>query len=98
MRNIEEEISEVSSDYDTIRVIERPDGFYRENKKTGVESGPFLTVAEAMEDWEFSAGEEGDDETIEALLNAEDELHISDWIDLDTGMPAEEHVPHLADR
>ena len=38
--------------YDRARVIERPDGFYWQDKDSGEEYGPFPTLLEAAEDME----------------------------------------------
>ena len=75
------------------RVIERPDGFYTQNG-SGEERGPFPTLAEAeaeliSEDSEYAASE--------TLQEAESEVGISDWIDPETGGPAEDSVPHIED-
>lgn len=79
-------------------VIERADGFYWEGKK-GEAHGPFPTLAEAEAD--LLAGgagtEEDDPEVPETLQEAESELGISEWIDPDTGAPAEDNVPHIED-
>ncbi|MCO5098783.1 MAG: hypothetical protein R3E40_06195 [Rhodocyclaceae bacterium] len=83
------------SAYDRARVIERPDGFYWQDKDSGGEYGPFPTLIEAAEDMEYS--DESDFEPGETLAEAEDELGISDWIDPDTGAPAEEGAPHIED-
>ena len=74
------------------RVIERPDGFYW---KDGAEQyGPFPTRAEAEAD--MQAGE-ADLAPGETLQEAESELGINDWIDPDTGGPAEDSVPRIED-
>lgn len=77
------------------RVIERPDGFYWEKSKS--ESyGPFATLVEA--EAEMLAGGEADAaEAGDTLQEAESELGISEWIDPDTGGPAEDNVPRLED-
>ncbi|MBI4755210.1 MAG: hypothetical protein HY778_07290 [Betaproteobacteria bacterium] len=89
-------IPETPADFDDRRVIERPDGFYWQNRRTGEEYGPFATLAEAQADMEYSA-----DADLEAgpadLDQAEDEIGIADWIDPDTGLPAEESIPRLDD-
>ncbi len=88
-------IPETPPDFDKTRLIERPDGFYWQYRGTAEEFGPFATLIEAVEDMKDgveAAGEEG-----EGLLEAEDELGISDWIDPDTGQPAEDGVPHIED-
>ena len=78
------------------RVIERPDGFYWESK-SGTSHGPFTTLAEAEADMlsgGTAAAEEADGE---GLHEAESELGINEWIDPDTGGPAEDNVPRLED-
>ena len=83
------------------RVLERPDGFYWESKATKTPRGPFETRAEAEAD--LLAGGAGPEDAEPAdleegtLLEAESELGISDWIDPDTGGPAEDNVPHIED-
>jgi hypothetical protein len=80
------------------RVIERPDGFYWEAKKGGEAHGPFATLAEAEADL-LSGGATAaeEDEVPEALQEAESELGINEWIDPDTGGPAEDSVPRIED-
>lgn len=79
----------------TGRVIERPDGFYWEKAK-GEMRGPYATLAEAEADMlADGAGDElGEGES---LQEAESELGISEWIDPDTGGPAEDHIPRIED-
>jgi hypothetical protein len=77
-------------------VIERPDGFYWQSKDDGKEYGPFATLGEAeagmeaLGDAEFEPGE--------SLEEAESEIGIAEWIDPDTGAPAEESVPRIEDK
>ena len=80
------------------RVIERPDGFYWESKAKGEAYGPFATLAEAEADM-LSGGATAAEETEpgESLHEAESELGISEWIDPDTGGPAEDNVPRIED-
>ncbi|PTR15232.1 MULTISPECIES: hypothetical protein [unclassified Nitrosospira] len=82
-------IPQTSRDYDTTRIIERPDGFYwldeTESEKV---FGPFPTLLEAVQDMEYNA--ESDYEPGETLEQAENEIGISDWIDPETGQPGEE--------
>lgn len=89
-------IPETSSEYDHTRIIERPDGFYWCDEQNSGEYGPFATLVEAVNDMGYSA--ESDYEPVESLLEAEEEIGISDWIDPDTGLPAEESFTHLADQ
>ena len=74
------------------RVYERPGGFYF--KDDGAEYGPFPTRAEA--EAAMRAGDEAM-EPGETLQEAESELGISEWIDPDTGGPAEDGVPRIED-
>ncbi|MFN3751902.1 MAG: hypothetical protein ACK4SR_11085 [Thiobacillus sp.] len=86
------EIPETPADYDHTRIIERPDGFYWMDAETGEEYGPFDSLLEAVQDMEYTADSDyGPGETIE---EAEEEIGISDWIDPETGDPADEsHRP-----
>ncbi len=85
----------VPSENDQAQVIERPDGFYWQDKLTGKESGPFPTLLEAVQDMQ---GQNDDSiEEGESLEDAEEEIGISNWIDPETGEPAEGLTPHLSD-
>jgi len=88
-------IPATTSGFDRTRIIERPDGFYWQDKESGEEYGPFPTLVEAAEDMEYS--DESDFEPGETLAEAESELGLSDWIDPDTGALAEEGRPHIED-
>jgi hypothetical protein len=76
-------------------IIERPDGFYWQSSEGGKESGPFATLAEAEADLQAGGGTEF--EPPETLQEAESELGIAEWIDPDTGGPAEDGVHRLED-
>jgi hypothetical protein len=86
-------IPETSPDFDKTRLIERPNGFYWQSKTGDAESGPFATLREAIQDMQFS----GDSaiEPGETVEEAEAEIQIADWIDPETGVPAEEGIPRL---
>lgn len=88
-------IPETSADYDKARIIERPDGFYWQDKDTLAEFGPFTTLLEAAEDMEYKA--ESDFEPGETLEEAEAEIGMADWIDPETGQPGEEGSLHIED-
>ena len=79
------------------RVIERPDGFYWESKKKGEAYGPFKTLAEAEADMLTGGAAAAEDIEAEGLQEAESELGINEWIDPDTGGPAEDNVPRIED-
>lgn len=75
-------------------VIERPDGFYWQSAEG--ERGPFETLAEAEAD-RLSDGADTEAEPSETLQEAESEVGIADWIDPETGDPAEGSIPHIED-
>lgn len=75
-------------------IIERPDGFYWVAADGRQEFGPFDSLEEARADRD--RGDEGSPEPGETLQEAEHEIGISDWIDPETGAPAEgQSPPHL---
>ncbi len=77
------------------RIVSRPDGYHWVAPDGHNEFGPFATVEEARADM-MAADEEGVSEPAESLQEAEDEIGIADWIDPETGEPAEGHSPpHL---
>jgi hypothetical protein len=81
---------------DRSRIVERPDGFYWRAEDGQSEYGPFPTLLEAVADMQ-APGDESDFEPGESLAEAEEEIGISDWIDPDTGQPAEESIPRTED-
>src|ERR1035437_1938404 len=88
-------IPETPPEYDRARIIERPDGFYWQSKDGGKESGPFPTLLEAVEDMQYSA--DSDYEPGESVEQAESEIGIAEWVDPETGEPAEEQTPRIED-
>ncbi|MDP2827919.1 MAG: hypothetical protein Q8O37_04860 [Sulfuricellaceae bacterium] len=80
--------------HDPSRVIERPDGFYWQNRHDGKTYGPFPSLLDARQDMEYN--DDSDYEPGETLEQAEAEIGIADWIDPDTGLPGEESH-HLND-
>ena len=75
------------------RILERPDGFYWEAE--GELNGPFASLAEAEADMLSGGAPDVDDP--DALQETESELGINEWIDPDTGGPAEDSVPRIED-
>ena len=72
-------IPQTPPDYDRMRVIERPDGFYWQNKLTDELFGPFATLLEAVQDMqEREDTGYGEGETLE---EAEAEIGIAEWTD-----------------
>jgi hypothetical protein len=89
-------IPQTPPDYDSTRIIERPNGFYWQSKTGAGEFGPFATLLEAVEDMQYR--DEAAVEPGETLEEAEAEIGIADWVDPETGEPAEESVPRLPER
>lgn len=73
-------------------LIERPDGFYWQDKPTGKTYGPFPSSTEALLDMQYQ--EDSNYEEGESLQEAEEEIGIAGWIDTDTGELAEDSTPH----
>ena len=69
------------------QIVKRPDGYYWRTVDDMQEIGPFASVEEAEADMLAAGGEAP--EPGETLQEAESELGISEWIDPDTGEPAE---------
>jgi hypothetical protein len=76
-------------------VVERPDGFYWVADGGRNEVGPFASFAAAQAD--MNAAFESDLEPAETLQEAEAEIGIAEWIDPETGLPAEEERPRIED-
>jgi hypothetical protein len=87
------QIPETGPDFDGTRIIERPDGFYWQSVGGGRDYGPFPTMVAAAEDMAFSDV----DEEATSLQEAEEAVGIADWLDADTGAPAEGYAPRLED-
>jgi hypothetical protein len=77
------------------RIVARPDGYYWLTADGRRETGPFATYEEAQ--FDLRADEESDLEPAETLAEAESEIGIADWIDPETGTPAEEERPRIED-
>jgi hypothetical protein len=77
------------------RIIERPDGYHWIAPDGKQEFGPFESRERALADMIDRAEEEAP-EPGETLQEAESEIGIADWIDPETGEPAEGSCPpHL---
>lgn len=77
-------------------ILKRPDGFYWQ-RRSGELVGPFVARTEAEADRLAGGATEDDFEAGESLQEAESEIGVADWIDPDTGVPAEDNVPRLED-
>jgi hypothetical protein len=76
------------------RVIEHPDGFYWLADDERAEVGPFESFEAALTDLLACGGEVAAEERLDEL---ESELGVTDWIDPDTGAPAEDQRTRLED-
>jgi len=76
------------------RIVARPDGIHWLARDGRQEFGPFETVEDALADMQ-AADDESPSVPGETLQEAEDEIGIADWIDPETGEPAEESPPRL---
>lgn len=89
-------IPQTSPDYDRTRIIERPDGFYWQDKQSDKLHGPFATLFDAVLDMQ-DRGDTGYGEG-ESLQEAEAEIGIRGQMDPETGAPEEGFRPHLSDQ
>lgn len=91
-----EDGDESTTEVDMGDIILRPDGYHWQAPGGKQEFGPFETLEAALADME--AVDEETSEPGETLQEAEDEIGIADWIDPDTGEPAEgQSMPRLRD-
>ena len=83
---------ELIMDSRTDEIMARPDGYYWQAPDGKQEFGPFESIEEALADKGYS---DDDEEPVpgETLQEAEDEIGIADWIDPETGQPAEGQSP-----
>jgi hypothetical protein len=80
-------------EFDGVRVIERPDGYYWQSTDGRQERGPFPTRLEAEQD--LAIYDEQTLEVGETLEEAEAEIGIAGWVDPETGELAEEEVSRI---
>lgn len=78
------------------RLIERPDGFYWRWEGAGREYGPFATLLQAKQD--MRVNDDAALEPGETLAQAQADIGIADWIDPETGDPAEEERPRIEEQ
>ena len=87
--------AEAAAADDRIEFIERPNGVYWRAASGAAEYGPFATLAEATADAE--GREDPTFQATDSVAEAEAEVGISEWIDPDTGAPADESTPRIED-
>ena len=81
---------------DLEQIMVRPDGYYWRAPDGRQEFGPFESREEALAD--MTCSDEDAPMPGETLQEAEDEIGIADWIDPETGQPAEGlSTPRLED-
>ena len=69
------------------RIFSRPNGYFWPAPDGKQEIGPFDSLAEALAD--MDSGDAAGWTPGETLAEAESEIGVSDWIDRDSGEPAE---------
>jgi hypothetical protein len=76
-------------------LVQHPDGWYWLADSGRQQFGPYASAEAAL----AAMNEAGEDliEPGETLMEAEDELGIADWLDPDTGLPAEDTHTRLED-
>lgn len=80
---------------DTGSLVQHPDGWYWLGADGRQQFGPYASTEEARA--AMNAAIDEDIEPGETLLEAEQELGIADWLDPDTGEPAEETHTRIED-
>jgi hypothetical protein len=80
-------------EFEDVRVVERPDGYYCQSIDGKQERGPFPTRLAAEQD--LAIYDEDTLEVGETLEEAEAEIGIAEWIDPETGELAEEEVSRI---
>jgi hypothetical protein len=95
-RVIAEDAAPHSPADDVVGIVSRPDGYYWESPDGLQQFGPFGNRLEALADRDrFSEESPAEGETVQ---EAEQEIGIADWIDAETGEPAEGlSRPHIED-
>ncbi len=77
-------------------IVKRPDGYYWQSEDGHQEFGPFETYEQALVDRD--ADSEESLAPTSSLHESEDAIGMANWIDPETGAPAEgESPPHLAE-
>jgi hypothetical protein len=91
------ELLELDAEDDGESIVARPDGYHWLARDGVQEFGPFETLEEARAAMQ-AASVDSEHEPAETLQEAELEIGIADWIDPETGEPAEgQSPPHLED-
>ena len=86
-------IPQTPPEFDHTRILERPDGFYWQEKDGGRDYGPFATLVDAVMD--MQAADESELAPAETVEEAESEIGVAGYRDADSGELAEEERPRL---
>jgi len=86
---------DLATEHTLPQILRRPDGYYWQAPDGGREFGPFGSLELVQAD--MASGDNDAEPLVgEALREAENEIGIADWIDPETGQPAEgQSRPHL---
>lgn len=77
-------------------IVDRPDGYYWLSPDGRQEFGPYESHELAQAAGRAAGAEDATQASVEELEQAEREIGIADWIDPETGEPAEgQSPPHL---
>jgi hypothetical protein len=78
------------------RIVARPDGYHWTAPDGKREFGPFETLEAAQAEMEAGADEAGLPVSSDILREVEHDIGLADWIDPETGEPADgQFAPHL---
>jgi hypothetical protein len=80
-------------DEESSRVVARPDGYYWIADDGRQEFGPFVTAVQALS--ALREGIETTSEPGETVAEAVAEIGVAEWVDPDTGEPAEDVVTRI---
>jgi hypothetical protein len=80
-------------DEESSRVVARPDGYYWIADDGRQEFGPFVTAVQAL--GALREGIETTSEPGETVAEAAAEIGVAEWVDPDTGEPAEDLVTRI---
>jgi hypothetical protein len=80
-------------DDESSRVVARPDGYYWIADDGRQEFGPFVTAVQALA--ALREGIETTSEPGETVAEAVAEIGVAEWVDPDTGEPAEDVVTRI---
>lgn len=84
------------ADFDSTRIVERPDGYWWQPLDGGRERGPFTTLVEAVAEMEINDEAFIEDDT-EGVRWVGEALGVPDWVDPETGQLADDLWTRIED-